>query len=136
MKKFVIFAMNLLLVIALLGCGTKSSESESDFKYEIDKDKIADIEKKFRTDDRIVKFLTIRLDPVIDDRVAEFSDNTNSIKILRGNIISYVDGLKQRVQEKLINEYNDFISELKNENPQVILERAYEKVCKNIRRLS
>lgn len=101
-----------------------------DFKYEIDKNKIADIEKKFRTDDRIVKFLTIRLDPVIDDRVAEFSDNTNSIKILRGNIISYVDGLKQRVHEKLINEYNDFISELKNENPQVILERAYEKVCK------
>lgn len=36
MKKFVIFAMNLLLVIALLGCGTKNSESESDFKYEID----------------------------------------------------------------------------------------------------
>ena len=35
MKKFVIFAMNLLLVIALLGCGTKSSESESDFKYEM-----------------------------------------------------------------------------------------------------
>lgn len=101
-----------------------------DFKYETDKNKIADIEKKFRTDDRIVKFLTVRLDPVIDDRVAEFSDNTNSIKILRGNIISYVDGLKQRVQEKLINEYNDFISELKNENPQVILERAYEKVCK------
>ena len=41
-----------------------------------------------------------------------------------------MDGLKQRVHEKLINEYNDFISELKNENPQVILERAYEKVCK------
>ena len=36
MKKFVIFAMNLLLVIALLGCGTKNSESESDIKYEID----------------------------------------------------------------------------------------------------
>ena len=36
MKKFVIFAMNLLLVIALLGCGTKNSESESDAKYEID----------------------------------------------------------------------------------------------------
>ena len=36
MKRFVIFTMNLLLVIALLGCGTKSSESESDFKYEID----------------------------------------------------------------------------------------------------
>jgi len=35
MKKFVIFAMNLLLVIALLGCGTKNSESESDIKYEI-----------------------------------------------------------------------------------------------------
>ena len=59
-----------------------------DFKYETDKNKIADIEKKFRTDDRIVKFLIIRLDPVIDDRVAKFSDNTNSIKILRGNIIS------------------------------------------------
>ena len=51
---------------------------------------------------RKVKFLTVRLDPVIDDRVAEFSDNTNSIKILRGNIISYVDGLKQRVQKSLL----------------------------------
>jgi len=36
MRKIVIFAMNLLLVIALLGCGTKNSESESDNKYEID----------------------------------------------------------------------------------------------------
>ena len=36
MKRFVIFTMNLLLVIALLGCGTKNSESESDIKYEID----------------------------------------------------------------------------------------------------
>ena len=37
MKKFVILAMNLLLVIALLGCGTKNSKSENDSnKYEID----------------------------------------------------------------------------------------------------
>lgn len=36
MKKFVIYAMNLLLVIALLGCGTKTPESESDIEYEID----------------------------------------------------------------------------------------------------
>ena len=36
MKKFVILAMNLLLVIALLGCGTKNSKSENDSnKYEI-----------------------------------------------------------------------------------------------------
>ena len=100
------------------------------FEYEIDKNKIADIEKKFRIDDRIVKFLTVRLDPVIDDRVLEYSNDTNSMKMQRSNIINYEDGLKQRVQEKLTNEYNDFISELKNERPQVILERAYEKVCK------
>ena len=37
MKRFVIFTMNLLLVIALLGCGTKNSKSENDSnKYEID----------------------------------------------------------------------------------------------------
>lgn len=32
MKKFVIFSMNLLLVITLLGCGAKNSDSERDFK--------------------------------------------------------------------------------------------------------
>ena len=36
MRRFVIFTMNLLLVIALLGCGTKNSKSENDSKYEID----------------------------------------------------------------------------------------------------
>ena len=37
MKRFVIFTMNLLLVIALLGCGTNNSKSENDSnKYEID----------------------------------------------------------------------------------------------------
>lgn len=40
------------------------------------------------------------------------------------------NGLKQRVQEKITNEYNNFINELKNERPDAIIERAYEKVCK------
>lgn len=48
MKKFVIFAMNLLLVIALLGCGTKNSESESDIKYEIDNSVSVDKPMVFR----------------------------------------------------------------------------------------
>ena len=52
------------------------------------------------------------------------------MKLQRGEIYSYEDGLKQRVQEKITNEYNDFIEELKKERPEVIIERAYEKVCK------
>ena len=59
MKKFVIFAMNLLLVIALLGCGTKTSESESDSKYKIDNsvsvEKLKDIDK-FRFAERTSSF--------------------------------------------------------------------------------
>lgn len=59
MKKFVIFAMNLLLVIALLGSGTKNSESESDSKYKIDNsvsvEKLKDIDK-FRFVERTSSF--------------------------------------------------------------------------------
>ena len=53
-----------------------------------------------------------------------------TMKLQKGEVYSYKDKLKQRVQEKVTNEYNDFISELKNERPEVIIERAYEKVCK------
>jgi hypothetical protein len=59
-----------------------------------------------------------------------YVEDKNTMKLQRGSIYSYEDGLKQRVQEKLTNEYNDFIKELKNERPEVIIERAYEKVCK------
>ena len=62
--------------------------------------------------------------------VAEKVEDRNTIKLQRGEIYSYEDGLKQRVQEKITNEYNDFIEELKKERPEVIIERAYEKVCK------
>ena len=61
---------------------------------------------------------------------SNYVEDKTSMKLQRGDIYSYEDGLKQRVQEKLTNEYNDFISELKNERPEVIIERAYEKVCK------
>ena len=57
-------------------------------------------------------------------------DDKTTMKLQKGDLYSYEDGLKQRVQEKLTNEYNDFISELKKEKPEVIIERAYEKVCK------
>lgn len=53
-----------------------------------------------------------------------------TMKLQKGDVYSYKDSLKQKVQEKLTNEYNDFISELKNERQEVIIERAYEKVCK------
>jgi hypothetical protein len=45
-------------------------------------------------------------------------------------LIANQDELKQRVQEKLINEYNSFIEELRKEKNDTIIERAYEKVCK------
>ena len=59
-----------------------------------------------------------------------YVEDKNKVKLQRGDIYSYEDGLKQRVHEKLTNEYNDFIEEMKKERPEVIIERAYEKVCK------
>lgn len=96
------------------------------FQYEADMDNIKDIEKKFRLDDNIIKFITVRNEPVFEEKV----EDKNTLKFQRGDVYSYEDGLIQRVQEKLTNEYNDFINELKKERPQVIIERAYEKVCK------
>ncbi len=52
------------------------------------------------------------------------------MELQKERLQSYEDELKQRVQEKLTNEYNNFIGELKNESADVIIERAYEKVCK------
>lgn len=100
------------------------------FHYEAEKDTISGIEKKFRLDDNVMKFLTVRHDQVIEDKPVVDLDDSNTMKLQKGDIISYEDGLKQRVQEKLTSEYNDFINELKSERPQVIIERAYEKVCK------
>ena len=86
---------------------------------------ISDVEKQYRLDDNVIKFMTIKV-----SKVAEKVEDRNTIKLQRGEIYSYEDGLKQRVQEKITNEYNDFIEELKKERPEVIIERAYEKVCK------
>ncbi len=86
---------------------------------------ISDLEKQYRFDDNVIKFMTIKV-----SKVAEKVEDRNTMKLQRGEIYSYEDGLKQRVQEKITNEYNDFIEELKKERPEVIIERAYEKVCK------
>lgn len=86
---------------------------------------ISDLDKQYRLDDNVIKFMTIKV-----SKVAEKVEDRNTIKLQRGEIYSYEDGLKQRVQEKITNEYNDFIEELKKERPEVIIERAYEKVCK------
>lgn len=86
---------------------------------------ISGLEKQYRLDDNVIKFMNIRM-----DKVAERVKDKNTMKLQKGNVYSYEDGLKQRVQEKITNEYNDFINELKNERPDVIIERAYEKVCK------
>ena len=86
---------------------------------------ISDLEKQYRFDDNVIKFMTIKV-----SKVAEKVEDRNTMKLQRGEIYSYEDGLKQRVQEKITNEYNDFIVELKKERPEVIIERAYEKVCK------
>ena len=97
-----------------------------DFKYDADVKNIYDIEKKLRADGNVIKFITVKLEPLIERK----KEDRNTIKLQRGDILSYEDGLKQRVQEKITNEYNDFIEELKKERPEVIIERAYEKVCK------
>ena len=44
--------------------------------------------------------------------------------------ISKLQELKQKFDDKIDNEYEEFIEELKQCSPQVILERAYEKVSK------
>lgn len=57
-------------------------------------------------------------------------NDKNSLKLQRGTISNYEQGLQQRVAEKITNEFNDFIEGLKKETPEVIIEKAYEKVCK------
>lgn len=57
-------------------------------------------------------------------------NDKNSMKLEKGTISSYEEGLQYRVAEKITNEYNDYIENLKNEKPEVIIEKAYEKVCK------
>ena len=44
--------------------------------------------------------------------------------------MSKLEELKQKFDDKIDNEYEEFIEELKQCSPQVILERAYEKVSK------
>lgn len=41
-----------------------------------------------------------------------------------------LEELKQKLNEKVWKEYNDFIEELKKCKPETIIERAYEKVSK------
>ena len=45
-------------------------------------------------------------------------------------MISYEQILKDQLDKKIDKEFNDFIQELKRCKPEVILERAYEKVSK------
>lgn len=49
---------------------------------------------------------------------------------MEDNILSYEEELKQKALEKIREEYKEFIKELKQNRPEVIIERAYEKVCK------
>lgn len=100
------------------------------FRYEMDKDRLVDVYKKFRADENIIKFITLRNEPVYEDISYTKNDDNNQIKLKRAEINSDEEGLKQRVQEKVVNEYNDFIEELKGERVEVVIERAYEKVCK------
>lgn len=39
--------------------------------------------------------------------------------------------LKQKLNEKLNHEYNLFITDLKNRTPEEIIDKSYEKVCKD-----
>ena len=45
-------------------------------------------------------------------------------------MISYEQILKDQLDKKIDKEFNDFIQELKRCKPEVILERAYEKISK------
>ena len=59
---------------------------------------ISDLEKQYRFDDNVIKFMTIKV-----SKVAEKVEDRNTMKLQRGEIYSYEDGLKQRVQEKITN---------------------------------
>lgn len=61
--------------------------------------------------------------------IDDYNDK-NNLKLQIGTISNYEQGLQYRVAEKMTNEYNDYIEKLKNEKPEVIIEKAYEKVCK------
>ena len=41
-----------------------------------------------------------------------------------------MEKLKDKVVQKINNEYNNFVKELKQCNPEEIIDRAYEHVCK------
>ena len=45
-------------------------------------------------------------------------------------IITYEEKIKQMVIEKIRSEYYSFIGELRKDRPEIIIERAYEVVCK------
>lgn len=42
-----------------------------------------------------------------------------------------MENLKLRLNKKLNNEYEIFITDLKNNTPEEIIDRSYEKVCKD-----
>ena len=52
------------------------------------------------------------------------------MEIEDNKMISYEQNLKNQLDKKIDKEFNDFIQELKKCKPEVILERAYEKVSK------
>lgn len=41
-----------------------------------------------------------------------------------------LEKLREKLEEKIDKEYKDFVGNLMKERPEVIIERAYEKVCK------
>ena len=57
-------------------------------------------------------------------------EDKNTMHLYKGNAVTMEEVLQRKVQEKLVNEYNKFVNRLKREKPEVIIEKAYEKVCK------
>lgn len=87
------------------------------FRYDTEQNKITDVERNFKQDDNVIKYMTIRNERVFDENIVK-----------KAEVYNYE--LKQRVITKITDEYNDFIKNLKSERSEVIIERAYEKVCK------
>lgn len=64
-----------------------------------------------------------------------FSNNEDKVKerMLQeiGNDNNNIDYLKQKLEKKMDNEYEDLVTELKQSTPEKILDRAYELVVKD-----
>lgn len=103
---------------------------ENKIYYSSYKDKYFFSNNEEKTKKRMITEINndIPKDNTSDEIIVE--DDRNKIKIQKGDSITYKDKLFDKVNEKVVKEYNDFIDNLKQLSPNQIIDKAYEKICK------